>query len=134
MKRERPFQGWVQISVGAIASARTASSPRTRGRERSRPPADLVREVEALAADGVKEVTLLGQNVNSYGRDLPQDERIDFADLLAPRRRRRRDRAHPLHEPAPQGHAREGDRRARRAAERSASTSTCRCSRARAGS
>jgi tRNA-2-methylthio-N6-dimethylallyladenosine synthase len=39
-------------------------------------------EVQALAADGVREVTLLGQNVNSYGRDLPKDERIDFADLL----------------------------------------------------
>jgi tRNA-2-methylthio-N6-dimethylallyladenosine synthase len=41
-----------------------------------------VREVELLAGDGVKEVTLLGQNVNSYGRDLPKHERIDFADLL----------------------------------------------------
>jgi tRNA-2-methylthio-N6-dimethylallyladenosine synthase len=42
-----------------------------------------VAEVEHLAADGVKEVTLLGQNVNSYGRDLPKESRIDFADLLA---------------------------------------------------
>ena len=57
--------------------------PSTRGREQSRAPADIVREVEALAADGVVEVTLLGQNVNSYGRDLPKEERIDFADLLA---------------------------------------------------
>ena len=57
--------------------------PSTRGREQSRSPEDIVREVEALAADGVVEVTLLGQNVNSYGRDLPKEERIDFADLLA---------------------------------------------------
>ncbi len=57
--------------------------PSTRGRERSRRPSELVQEVEQLAADGVREVTLLGQNVNSYGRDLPREERIDFADLLA---------------------------------------------------
>ena len=49
----------------------------------SRDPAELIAEVERLAADGVREVTLLGQNVNSYGRDLPQAERISFAELLA---------------------------------------------------
>jgi tRNA-2-methylthio-N6-dimethylallyladenosine synthase len=48
----------------------------------NRPPAELVAEVEALAADGVREVTLLGQNVNSYGRDLPREDRISFAELL----------------------------------------------------
>jgi tRNA-2-methylthio-N6-dimethylallyladenosine synthase len=47
------------------------------------PRGELVREIEALAADGVREVTLLGQNVNSYGRDLPKPERITFAELLA---------------------------------------------------
>ena len=83
MKRERPFQGWVQISVGCNCVCSYCIVPSTRGREASRRPADLVREVEALARDGVKEVTLLGQNVNSYGRDLPKEERIDFADLLA---------------------------------------------------
>jgi tRNA-2-methylthio-N6-dimethylallyladenosine synthase len=83
MKRERPFQGWVQISVGCNSVCSYCIVPSTRGRERSRRPSELVREVELLATDGVKEVTLLGQNVNSYGRDLPQDERIDFADLLA---------------------------------------------------
>jgi tRNA-2-methylthio-N6-dimethylallyladenosine synthase len=57
--------------------------PSTRGREVSRSPADLVAEVERLASDGVREVTLLGQNVNSYGRDLPLEERITFAELLA---------------------------------------------------
>jgi tRNA-2-methylthio-N6-dimethylallyladenosine synthase len=56
--------------------------PSVRGRERSRPPADVVAEVGALAADGVREVTLLGQNVNSYGRDLPREGRATFAELL----------------------------------------------------
>jgi tRNA-2-methylthio-N6-dimethylallyladenosine synthase len=83
MKRARPFQAWVQISVGCNCACSYCIVPSTRGREASRSPADLVREVETLAADGVREVTLLGQNVNSYGRDLPRDERIDFADLLA---------------------------------------------------
>ncbi len=55
--------------------------PSTRGRERSRDPDELIAEVEALAADGVREVTLLGQNVNSYGRDLGA-RRTTFAELL----------------------------------------------------
>jgi tRNA-2-methylthio-N6-dimethylallyladenosine synthase len=82
-KRERPFQAWVQISVGCNCVCSYCIVPSTRGREQSRRPLDIVAEVEALAADGVVEVTLLGQNVNSYGRDLPKEERIDFADLLA---------------------------------------------------
>jgi tRNA-2-methylthio-N6-dimethylallyladenosine synthase len=56
--------------------------PTVRGRERSRTLSDVVAEVEALAADGVVEVTLLGQNVNSYGRDIPRPERAAFAELL----------------------------------------------------
>ncbi len=83
MKRERPFQGWVQISVGCNCVCSYCIVPSTRGREASRSPRDILREVESLAADGVKEVTLLGQNVNSYGRDLPKGDRIDFAALLA---------------------------------------------------
>ena len=57
--------------------------PSTRGREESRDPGELIAEAEALAADGVREVTLLGQNVNSYGRDLPAGARIGFSELLA---------------------------------------------------
>jgi tRNA-2-methylthio-N6-dimethylallyladenosine synthase len=83
MKRERPFQAWVQISQGCNCVCSYCIVPSTRGRERSRDPRAIVQEIARLAADGVKEVTLLGQNVNSYGRDLPRDVRIDFADLLA---------------------------------------------------
>jgi tRNA-2-methylthio-N6-dimethylallyladenosine synthase len=82
-KRERPFQGWVQISVGCNCACSYCIVPSTRGREVSRSAAELVAEVQALAADGVLEVTLLGQNVNSYGRDLPLGERVTFAELLA---------------------------------------------------
>jgi tRNA-2-methylthio-N6-dimethylallyladenosine synthase len=79
-KRARPFQGWVQISVGCNCVCSYCIVPSTRGREVSRPVAELVSEVERLAVDGVTEVTLLGQNVNSYGRDLV--ERVSFASLL----------------------------------------------------
>ncbi len=82
-KRGREFQAWVQISVGCNMKCSYCIVPSTRGREVSRDPAALVAEVERLAADGVNEVTLLGQNVNSYGRDLPGETRISFAELLA---------------------------------------------------
>lgn len=82
-KRERDHQGWVQISVGCNCVCAYCIVPSTRGREVSRPAGELVAEVERLAADGVKEVTLLGQNVNSYGRDLPNGEKATFAELLA---------------------------------------------------
>jgi tRNA-2-methylthio-N6-dimethylallyladenosine synthase len=80
-KRARPFQGWVQISVGCNSRCTYCIVPSTRGREVSRPFGELVEEISALAADGVREVTLLGQNVNSYGRDLRPD-RASFSDLL----------------------------------------------------
>ncbi len=81
-KRARDFQGWVQISVGCNSVCSYCIVPSTRGREVSRPAEELVAEVTRLAADGVREVTLLGQNVNSYGRDLPRGQRIAFSDLL----------------------------------------------------
>ena len=81
-RRERPFQGWVQISQGCNCACSYCIVPSTRGREQSRQPGDLLLEVESLAADGVREVTLLGQNVNSYGRDLRLEDRIRFSDLL----------------------------------------------------
>jgi len=82
-RRERQFQGWLQISQGCNCACSYCIVPSTRGREVSRDPAELAAEAEALAADGVREVTLLGQNVNSYGRDLPREARIGFAELLA---------------------------------------------------
>src|SRR5579884_2126018 len=94
-KREREFQAWVQISVGCNCVCSYCIVPSTRGREASRPPHELLAEAEAMAADGVSEITLLGQNVNSYGRDLPpapprpgapagsRRERPSFAALLA---------------------------------------------------
>jgi len=83
-RRARPFQGWLQISVGCNCRCSYCIVPSTRGREVSRPVRELVEEVAAMAADGVKEVTLLGQNVNSYGRDLAPSagERPSFARLL----------------------------------------------------
>src|SRR6202451_3523087 len=81
-KRAREHHGWVQISVGCNSVCSYCIVPSTRGREVSRPYAELVDEVRGLASDGVREITLLGQNVNSYGRDLPRGRRITFAQLL----------------------------------------------------
>ena len=83
MKREREYQAWVQISVGCNCACSYCIVPSTRGREVSRGAAEIVAEVERVAAEGVKEVTLLGQNVCSYGRDLPKGEKTSFAELLA---------------------------------------------------
>ena len=82
-KRAREFQAWVQISVGCNCACAYCIVPSTRGREVSRDPAELVEEASQLAADGVREVTLLGQNVNAYGRDLRGARRTTFAQLLA---------------------------------------------------
>jgi tRNA-2-methylthio-N6-dimethylallyladenosine synthase len=81
-KRARERHAWVQISVGCNCVCSYCIVPSTRGREVSRPPEELVEEVTRLAEDGVLEVTLLGQNVNSYGRDLPRPQRVSFAELL----------------------------------------------------
>jgi tRNA-2-methylthio-N6-dimethylallyladenosine synthase len=78
MRRERDFQAWVQISMGCNSKCAYCIVPAVRGREQSRRPGEIVAEVTRLAREGVREVTLLGQNVNSYGRDVGSD----FAELL----------------------------------------------------
>jgi tRNA-2-methylthio-N6-dimethylallyladenosine synthase len=82
MHRERRFQAWVQISMGCNSKCSYCIVPSVRGREQSRRPGDVLAEVERLARDGVREITLLGQNVNSYGRDLLPELRTDFGELL----------------------------------------------------
>ena len=90
-RRETSYNAWVTIQIGCDNKCAFCIVPAVRGAEASRPFDDVVAEVEALAAEGVTEVTLLGQNVNSYGRDLqlaarqagrPVRVRPLFADLL----------------------------------------------------
>lgn len=81
VKRESKLKAWVTIMFGCNNFCAYCIVPYVRGREKSRRPGQILTEVAELARDGVREVTLLGQNVNSYGKDL--DEGVDFADLLA---------------------------------------------------
>jgi len=78
MRGERRFQAWVQVSMGCNSVCSYCIVPAVRGREVSRRPGEILAEVERLAGEGIREITLLGQNVNSYGRDVGSD----FAELL----------------------------------------------------
>jgi tRNA-2-methylthio-N6-dimethylallyladenosine synthase len=78
LHRARRFQAWVQVSMGCNSVCSYCIVPAVRGREVSRPPGEVLAEVEGLAREGVRELTLLGQNVNSYGRDVGSS----FAELL----------------------------------------------------
>ncbi len=80
VKRQEGPSAWVSVMYGCNNFCSYCIVPYVRGRERSRDKASIINEVKALANEGYKEITLLGQNVNSYGKDL--DEKIDFADLL----------------------------------------------------
>jgi len=82
MHRERSFQAWVQVSMGCNSKCAYCIVPAVRGREVSRRPGEILAEVTRLAGDGVRELTLLGQNVNSWGRDLLPGVRTDFGELL----------------------------------------------------
>ena len=82
MHRERSFSAWVQVSMGCNSKCAYCIVPAVRGREQSRRPGEIVAEVTRLAADGVKEITLLGQNVNSWGRDLRPELETEFGELL----------------------------------------------------
>jgi len=78
--RQDKIKAWVSIMYGCNNFCSYCIVPYVRGRERSRQPEDILAEVRALVSEGYKDITLLGQNVNSYGKDL--DEPMDFADLL----------------------------------------------------
>jgi len=84
LHRERRFQAWVQISMGCNSVCTYCIVPYVRGREVSRRPGEILAEVEGLAREGVRELTLLGQNVNSYGRDLGSsfDELLRACDAV----------------------------------------------------
>ena len=79
--RDNTLKAWVSIMYGCNNFCTYCIVPYVRGRERSRKSADILAECRQLIESGIKDITLLGQNVNSYGKDL--DEGKDFADLLA---------------------------------------------------
>ena len=78
--RQDRVKAWVSVMYGCNNFCSYCIVPYVRGRERSRAPEDILAEVGQLVAEGYKDITLLGQNVNSYGKDL--DETVDFSDLL----------------------------------------------------
>jgi len=80
--RERSYQAWVQVSMGCNSKCAYCIVPAVRGREVSRRPGEILAEVTQLAEQGVREITLLGQNVNSWGRDLLPDISTGFGELL----------------------------------------------------
>lgn len=80
IKRASSYRAWVSVMYGCNNFCTYCIVPYVRGRERSREPAEIIREVRELAASGAKDITLLGQNVNSYGKNT--DFGYDFADLL----------------------------------------------------
>ncbi|MBE6618748.1 MAG: tRNA (N6-isopentenyl adenosine(37)-C2)-methylthiotransferase MiaB [Ruminococcaceae bacterium] len=81
VERESSFKAWVSVMYGCNNFCTYCVVPYVRGRERSRDKGEILSEINDLAKKGYKEITLLGQNVNSYGKDLPEE--YDFADLLS---------------------------------------------------
>ena len=81
VKRDSKYKAWVNIMYGCDKFCTYCIVPYTRGKQRSRNPRDIIKEVEKLKNEGYKEVTLLGQNVNAYGKDL--DINYDMSNLLS---------------------------------------------------
>ena len=79
-KRDSDIKAWVNIQYGCDKFCTYCIVPYTRGKQRSRSSKEIIKEVECLVENGYKEVTLLGQNVNAYGKDL--DNELSFAELL----------------------------------------------------
>ncbi len=115
-RRESAYAGWVSISVGCNNTCTFCIVPSLRGAERDRRPGDVLAEASALAADGVLEVTLLGQNVNAYGVDF--GDRQALREAAAGLRGHRRAGARPVHLAAPARLHLRRDRRDGRDAER----------------
>ena len=115
-RRESAYAAWVSISVGCNNTCTFCIVPALRGKEKDRRPGDILAEVEALVAEGVSEITLLGQNVNAYGSDI--GDREAFSKLLRACGNDRGPGAGPLHLPAParlhrrrhRGHGRDAER------------------------
>ena len=80
IRRESEFRAWLPIMYGCDNFCTYCIVPYVRGREKSRKPGDILAEFRGLVEAGYKEITLLGQNVNSYGKGL--EEKVDFSDLL----------------------------------------------------
>ena len=82
IRGESEFRAWLPIMYGCDNFCTYCIVPYVRGREKSRRPADILAEFKGLVEAGYKEITLLGQNVNSYGKGLDEGEKMDFSDLL----------------------------------------------------
>ena len=98
-KRDSVYSGWVSISVGCNNTCTFCIVPALRGKEKDRRPGEILAEIQALVDDGAIEVTLLGQNVNSYGVEF--GDRQAFSQAPARVRRHPGPGAGPLHQPAP---------------------------------
>lgn len=83
IKRDGFFKAWLPIMYGCNNFCTYCIVPYVRGRERSRDPEYIIKEFKDLVAKGYKDITLLGQNVNSYGKNLSEDKKITFAQLLS---------------------------------------------------